>query len=50
MTLGGYLDNQTRPAWMKKGSPYGFLNNHHIFDITKNFWDTEPVLIKIIEI
>ena len=46
MTLGGYLDNQTRPAWMKKGSPYGFLNNHHIFDITKNFWDTEPVLYK----
>ena len=46
MTLGGYLDNQTRPAWMKKGTPFGFINNHHVFDITKNFWDTEPVLYK----
>ena len=46
MTLGGYLDDLTRPSWMKKGTPFGFLNNHHVFDLTKNFWDTEPVLYK----
>ena len=39
-TLGEILLKKLRPK--DQTGPFGVFHNHHMFDITENFWDTEP--------
>ena len=43
-TLGEILLKKLRPK--DQVGPFGVFHNHHVFDITQNFWDTEPVFYK----
>ena len=38
-TLGEILLKKLRPK--DQVGPFGVFHNHHMFDITQNFWDTE---------
>ena len=43
-TLGEILLKKLRPK--DQMGPFGVFHNHHVLDITENFWDTEPVFYK----
>ena len=43
-TLGEIFLKKLRPK--DQVGPFGVFHNHHVFDITQNFWDTEPVFYK----
>ena len=43
-TLGEILLKKLRPK--DQAGPFGVFHNHHMLDITENFWDTEPVFYK----
>jgi len=43
-SLGEILLKKLRPK--DQAGPFGVFHNHHMFDITENFWDTEPVFYK----